>query len=214
LFSLLKHFDQGHWNSRNFIICPDLHIIFKACSCCSMHQLLSMQRLKPKWFVLRFPFGCCCCLTKKTFQEKKTYFQQVGMKVSKPVLLPVYNVFFFFALMIFAWYPKISNLNNIPRSNWLPIYLKILRPEPNKFVIKMWYTPNTNLDIIKAHINAPYSSNDGKSAMGCASWLGSCTPWRCFPNTRFLWVLCRIWISSVEQVNVLYFQNELHTVSQ
>ncbi len=42
-----------------------------------------------------------------------------------------------------------------------------------------------------------------------ASWLGSCcTPWRCLPNTppRFLlWVLffCRIWISSVEQANVI-----------
>ncbi len=159
--------------------------------------------------------GVAAALPKRHFKKKKPIFNRLVWKFQNQYCYQFIMFFsFFFALMIFAWYPKISNLNNIPRSNWLPIYLKILRPEPNKFVIKMWYTPNTNLDIIKAHINAPYSSNDGKSAMGCASWLGSCTPWRCFPNTRFLWVLCRIWISSVEQVNVLYFQNELHTVSQ
>jgi len=40
--------------------------------------------------------GVAAALPKRHFKKKKTYFQQVGMKVSKPVLLPVNNVFFFF----------------------------------------------------------------------------------------------------------------------
>jgi len=55
-----------------------------------------MQSLKPKWFVLRVSVWVLLLPYQKDIsRRKKPYFQQVGMKVSKPVLLAVYNVFFF-----------------------------------------------------------------------------------------------------------------------